>query len=88
MKRKFSKIVCIYTDDKNYVPAKFNCPDLTIDDVENKTSQEVYLRYTSSLTGSQSPVTKYAFSKRICKVFGLKTTQKKIDGKVYRVFVR
>ena len=33
MKRKFSKIVCIYTNDKNYVPAKFNCPDLTIDDV-------------------------------------------------------
>ena len=61
---------------------------LTIDDFENKTSQEVYLRYTSYLTGSQSPVTKYAFSKRICKVFGLKTTQKKIDGKVYRVFVR
>lgn len=62
--------------------------DLTVDDFENKTSQEVYLRYTSYLTGSQSPVTKYAFSKRICKVFGLKTTQKKIDGKVYRVFVR
>ena len=61
---------------------------LTIDDFENKTSQEVYLRYTSYLTGSQSPVTKYAFSKRICKVFGLKTTQKKIDGKVYRVFVK
>ena len=33
MKRKFSKIVCIYTDSKNYVPARFNCPDLTIDDV-------------------------------------------------------
>jgi hypothetical protein len=33
MKRKFSKIVCIYTDNKNYVPAKFNCPDLTVDDV-------------------------------------------------------
>lgn len=33
MKRKFSKIVCIYTDNKNYVPARFNCPDLTIDDV-------------------------------------------------------
>ena len=62
--------------------------DLTVDDFENKISQEVYLRYTSYLTGSQSPVTKYAFSKRICKVFGLKTTQKKIDGKVYRIFVR
>jgi hypothetical protein len=33
MIRKFSKIVCIYTDAKNYVPAKFNCPDLVIDDV-------------------------------------------------------
>ena len=33
MKRKFSNIVCIYTDDKNYVPARFNCPDLVIDDV-------------------------------------------------------
>lgn len=33
MKRKFTKIVCIYTDNKNYVPARFNCPDLTIDDV-------------------------------------------------------
>lgn len=33
MKRKFSNIVCIYTDEKNYVPAKFNCPDLVIDDV-------------------------------------------------------
>jgi hypothetical protein len=33
MKRKFSNIVCIYTDDKNYVPARFNCPDLLVDDV-------------------------------------------------------
>jgi len=42
MKRKFSKIVCIYTDNKNYVPARFNCPDLTIDDVVLKltTNQE------------------------------------------------
>ena len=33
MIRKFSKIVCIYTDDKNYISAKFSCPDLIIDDV-------------------------------------------------------
>lgn len=63
--------------------------DLTVDDVENKTSQEVYLRYTSSLTGSQSALNKYSFSKRLCKVFGLKTTQKKkTDGKVCRVYVK
>ncbi len=62
--------------------------DITVDDVENKTSQEVYLRYTSSLTGSQSALNKFSFSKRICKEFGLKTTQKKIDGRVYSVFTR
>ena len=61
---------------------------LDIDDFENKTSQEVYLRYTSYLTGSQQPLTKYTFSKRICKEFGLKTTQKKMDGKVYRIFIK
>ena len=63
--------------------------DITIDDVENKTSQEVYIRYTSSLTGSQSALNKFSFSKRLCKVFGLKTTQKKKgDGKVCRVYVK
>ncbi len=61
---------------------------LDSEDFENKTSQEVYLRYTSSLTGSQSALNKFSFSKRLCKVFGLKTTQKKIDGKVYSVFVK
>lgn len=33
MIRKFTKIVCVYYNDKNYIPAKFNCPDLEIDDV-------------------------------------------------------
>lgn len=62
--------------------------DYEPDYFENKTSQEVYLKYTSSLTGKQSPLNKYSFSKRLCKVFELKTTQKKIDGKVYSVFTK
>lgn len=33
MKRKFTNIVCVYYNDKNYIPAKFNCPDLELDDV-------------------------------------------------------
>lgn len=61
---------------------------LDADDFDNKTSQEVYLRYTGSLTGSQSALNKFSFSKRLCKVFGLKTTQRKIDGKVYSVFAK
>ena len=33
MKRKFTNITCIYHDDKNYIPARYSCPDLEIDDV-------------------------------------------------------
>lgn len=33
MVRKFTNIVCVYYNDKNYIPAKYNCPDLEIDDV-------------------------------------------------------
>lgn len=61
---------------------------MTVDDFENKVTSDVFLRYTSSLTGSQQSINKFSFSKRICKQFGLKTVQKKIDGKVYSVFAR
>lgn len=33
MIRKFTNIVCVYYNDKSYIPAKYNCPDLEIDDV-------------------------------------------------------
>ena len=33
MIRKFSNIVCVYYNERNYIPAKYNCPDLEIDDV-------------------------------------------------------
>ena len=69
MKRKFSKIVCIYTDDKNYVPARFNCPDLTIDDVVlnlttnaeenfNKTA-ELIVDYAFALFCSKANLSKF-----------------------------
>lgn len=66
---------------------------LTIDDFNNQVTSDVYLRYTSSLTGSQQAMSKFTFSKRICKQFGLITTQKRInDGVrkagVYSVFAR
>ena len=58
MKRKFTKIICIYTDDKNYVPARFNCPDLTIDDVvlNLTTNQEDNFNKTAEL------IVDYAFA--------------------------
>ena len=61
---------------------------LNVDDFENKVTSDIYLRYTSSLTGSQSALNKFSFSKRVCKIYKLKTMQKKIDGRVYSVFVR
>ena len=33
MIRKFSNIVCVYYNDKNYIPAKYTCPDFEFDDV-------------------------------------------------------
>lgn len=62
--------------------------DLTVDDFENKVTSEVFLRYTASLTGNQVGVNKFSFSKRVCKHFGLKTIQKKIEGRIYQVFVK
>lgn len=61
---------------------------MTADDFEDKVTSDVFLRYTSSLTGSQQSVNKYSFSKRLCKKFGLKTIQTKIKGKVYSKFVK
>lgn len=42
MVRKFTNIVCVYYNDKNYIPAKYNCPDIEFDDVILKltTNQE------------------------------------------------
>lgn len=62
--------------------------DMTVEDFENKVTSDVFLRYTASLTGNQVGINKFSFSKRLCKYFGLKTVQKKIDGKVYGIFVR
>ena len=33
MVRKFTNIVCVYYNDKSYIPAKYTCPDLEFDDV-------------------------------------------------------
>ena len=33
MVRKFTNIVCVYYNDKSYIPAKYSCPDLEFDDV-------------------------------------------------------
>ena len=33
MVRKFTNIVCLYYNDKNYIPAQYSCPDLEFDDV-------------------------------------------------------
>lgn len=42
MVRKFTNIICVYYNDKNYIPAKYNCPDIEFDDVILKltTNQE------------------------------------------------
>ena len=62
--------------------------EIDVDEIDGRITNEVFLRYTSSLTGSQVAVNKFSFSKRICKHFDLRTVQKKIDGKVCQIFVK
>lgn len=45
MIRKFSNIICVYYNDRNYIPAKFNCPDLEIDDVILNLTTDKELNY-------------------------------------------
>ena len=33
MIRKFKNITCVYYNDKNYIPARYSCPDFEFDDV-------------------------------------------------------
>ena len=62
--------------------------EISVDEVDGRLSNEVFLRYTSSLTGQQVAINKFSFSKRLCRHFNLRTIQRKIDGKVCQVFVR
>jgi hypothetical protein len=41
MIRTFTQIKCVYYNDKNYIPAIYDCPDLTFDDVILKLSTDL-----------------------------------------------
>lgn len=45
MVRKFTNIVCVYYNDKNYIPATFNCPDLEIEDLILNLTTDKELNY-------------------------------------------
>lgn len=62
--------------------------EVTVEEIDGRITNEVFLRYTTMLTGQQVPINKFSFSKRICRHFGLTTVQKKIDGKVCQVFTQ
>ena len=62
--------------------------EITVDEIDGRISNEVFLRYTAGLTGQQVAINKFSFSKRLCRHFNLRTIQRKIDGKVCQIFVR
>ena len=62
--------------------------ELSVDDVDGRITNEVFLRYTATLTGNQVAINKFSFSKRLCRHFNLTTIQRKIDGKVCQVFTQ
>ena len=58
--------------------------------VENNTVNDVYERYKEFCisNGIQKPFSKIEFSRQICKMLNLATTQKKIQGNSYQVYVK
>ena len=48
MVRKFSNIICLYYNDKSYIPAQYSCPDFEFDDVILKLTTNKEQNYEKS----------------------------------------
>lgn len=59
------------------------------DDINNHTTNEVYLAYSSFCKESGlNPLGKIEFSRQMCKNYGFKTSPRKIDGKSIKIFIK
>lgn len=59
------------------------------DDIENEPTSTVYKRYNEyCLANNLQPLSNIEFSKQVKKKFNFEITDKKIDGKKYRIFER
>lgn len=76
-----------YEEQNNPIILFFNELDST--SVINEPTKDVYQRYQEfCIVNSFQPMSNIEFSKQIKKHFGLEITDKKIDGKKYRIFVK
>lgn len=63
--------------------------EITLDDVLNETSAEIYKRYNEwCIRDNLTPLSKVEFGKKLAKRFNVETKIKTIKGKTYRVYVQ
>lgn len=63
--------------------------EITLDDVLNETSAEIYKRYNEwCIRDNLTPLSKVEFGKKLAKRFNVETKIKSVKGKNYRVYVQ
>ena len=76
-----------YEEENNPIIAFIN--DVGEDGIVNQSTQDVYIRYSAFCSQNQlQALSKIVFSRQICKILNLKISAKKIDGKVFKLFIK
>ena len=75
--------------EKNNNPVLMFFEDLRISDINGQPTKDVYLAYQVFCAENKfTPMSNIEFSKQINKYYGVEVGQKRIDGKIYKIFKR
>lgn len=84
---KVQKSIEEYEESNNPIQVFFK--ELTLDDIENEPTNEVYKRYNEfCMANTFTPMSHIEFSKQIKKRFGMEIINKTVRGKKYRIFIK
>lgn len=83
--KKVEKTIEEYNENNNPILLFFK--EITIDDVVNEPTKDVYKKYTEfCISNTFTPMSNIEFSKQVNKHFDLQIINKTIKGKKYRIF--
>jgi len=78
-----------YEETNNPIIGFFDEMQMEEFQIENEQSDKVFKRYKEyCLANNFNPMSKNEFSRQLCRKLGMTTKTKKINGKVYRIYVK
>lgn len=78
-----------YEESNNPIIGFFDEMQMEEFQIENEQSDKVFKRYKEyCLANNFNPMSKNEFSRQLCRKLGMTTKTKKINGKVYRIYVK